>query len=206
MFEDHPAIDPQWRDDLFALIDRTPHLDWLLLTKRPENIQRLWPFGWYDDQFTWQNIWIGTTAENQETANERVKHLLKVPATVRFLSCEPLLGSLELSEEHQRAPGLTEGLNWLTGQNWSASEIFGGDDPGLDFGYQEPRIHWVIVGGESGPGCRQLNLDWVRDIQRQCEQAGVPFHFKQHGGITPEAGGCLLDGKEYKAFPKVKAA
>lgn len=81
VFEDHPqVIDARQR--LFELIDRTPYLDWLLLTKRPENIRRLWPFGWYDDQYTWPNIWLGTSVENQIAADTRIPHLLGIPATV----------------------------------------------------------------------------------------------------------------------------
>jgi protein gp37 len=99
VFEDRPELVP-WRADLFAMIDATPNLDWLLLTKRPENIKRLWPFGWYEDKggpFTWPNVWIGTSVENQEQADKRIPHLLSIPASVRFLSMEPLLGPVDLS-------------------------------------------------------------------------------------------------------------
>lgn len=85
------------RRDLFALIDRTPHLDWLLLTKRPENIWRMWPK--LDNQgnvWFWKNVWLGTSIENQPTADLRISHLLECPAAVRFLSAEPLLEPLEI--------------------------------------------------------------------------------------------------------------
>ncbi len=82
-----------WRSDLFALIEDTPHLDWLLLTKRPQNIQKMiWP-KW--DARLPRNIWLGTTAENQQEANRRIPHLLETPAAVRFISAEPLLGAIE---------------------------------------------------------------------------------------------------------------
>ncbi len=82
-----------WRKKLWDLIENTPHLDWLLLTKRPENAQSAVPWGprWPT------NVWLGTTVENQEWARRRIPHLAKAPAAVRFLSCEPLLGPLDLS-------------------------------------------------------------------------------------------------------------
>jgi protein gp37 len=67
-------------------------------------------------------------------------------------------------------------------------------------------IHWVIAGGESGRGHRPLDLDWVRDIRDQCQQAGVPFFFKQVGGLTPKSGGRLLDGRTWDEFPAAKVA
>lgn len=93
-----------------------------------------------------------------------------------FLSCEPLLGPIDLFE-------------WL-----HAVDIGMGHDYNMG-------IDWVIVGGESGPNHRALNLDHVRTLRDQCKEAGVPFFFKQHGGATAKAGGCLLDGVEYKQFP-----
>lgn len=94
VFEDNLQVEI-WRGELFRLIDHTPFLDWLILTKRPENIKKLWPFGWYDDLFTWPNIWMGTTLETQ-WYSDRLWHLSLVPSKVRWLSCEPLLGPLTL--------------------------------------------------------------------------------------------------------------
>lgn len=84
----------QWRDDLWGLISSTPHLDWLLLTKRPQNIAKMVPDDWGDG---YPNVWLGTTVENQTEAERRIPHLLSVPAVVHFLSCEPLLGPLDLT-------------------------------------------------------------------------------------------------------------
>lgn len=84
--------DPQWRSDLFALIEDTPHLDWLLLTKRPQNISEMIPPKWDGGLPT--NIWLGATVESQEEAARRIPHLLRVPARIHFLSCEPLLGPI----------------------------------------------------------------------------------------------------------------
>ena len=95
VFEDHPQL-PSEREKLWALIEQTPMLDWLLLTKRPENVNRMLPDMWELGGLP-SNIWIGTSVENQEQADKRIPELLKVPARVRFLSCEPLLGPVDLS-------------------------------------------------------------------------------------------------------------
>lgn len=94
VFDNHKSIKQEWRDDLWRLIRDTPNLDWLLLTKRPQNISNRLPSDWDDG---YPNVWIGTTVENQEEADRRIPHLLSVPATVHFLSCEPLLGPVDLS-------------------------------------------------------------------------------------------------------------
>lgn len=97
-------IDPEWRADLFELIRETEHLDWLLLTKRPQNVAAMLPEDWGDG---WHNLWLGATAENQRRADERLPVLLEVPAVVRFTSCEPLLGPIDLSAY------LADGLHWV---------------------------------------------------------------------------------------------
>jgi len=93
-----------WRADLFEVIRATGHLDWLLLTKRPENLERMLPGDWGAG---WPNVWLGTTAENQRRADERLPLLLRVPAAVRFASCEPLLGRIDLTSS------LAAGLTWV---------------------------------------------------------------------------------------------
>lgn len=177
VFEDRDELIP-WRTDLFSLIHDTPNLDWLLLTKRPENIVRFMAFGLKE------NVWLGTTVEGQsETA--RIDHLTlnRKFARVLFLSVEPMLGPLNI-------------------EMWACYCPVKCDNAGLncvEHGY----VDWVICGGESGPNHRLLNLDHVRGLRNQCAEAGVPFFFKQHGGRIPDAGGCLLDGVEHKEFPKV---
>lgn len=101
-------IPERWRDDLWHLIDQTPHLDWLLLTKRPQNIAKMLPTpaigapAWGDG---WPNVWLGTTVESQEEADRRIPHLQAVPAAVRFLSCEPLLEPVHLRDRR--------GIDWV---------------------------------------------------------------------------------------------
>jgi protein gp37 len=139
----------EWRDRLWLLIEATPWLDWLLLTKRPQNISAMAP--WKD---SWpNNVWLGTTVENQKYAEERLPYLLAANAAIRFLSCEPLLGPLDLRSWFDR-----DRLN---------------------------SIDWIIAGGESGPNCRPMHPDWVTSLLHQCQEADVPFHFKQWGHWVP---------------------
>lgn len=149
------------RNQLFTLIEATPNLDWLLLTKRPENVLRMVPAHWRT-QFP-ANVWMGTSVENQAMADKRIPELLKVPAPVRFLSCEPLLGPVEFAEE------------WLGSEAWRDASI------GNDW------INWVIAGGESGPGARPMHPAWATSLQQQCEAAAVPFLFKQWGNWFPRS-------------------
>ena len=169
-------VPTEWRADLWALIGETPALDWLLLTKRPQNAAKMivdarraclgasvsdkhfqWP---------WPNVWLGTTAENQAEADRRIPHLLAVPAAVRFLSCEPLLGPIDLM-----LAGATEMDCVAPGE-----ENIGAFSRGL--------VDLVIVGGESGPGARTMHVDWARSLLRQCKAAGVSFFMKQMSGAV----------------------
>lgn len=106
VFEDHPMVTAS-RDRLWELIEETQYLDWLLLTKRPENILRMIPRSWHNCPPN--NVWYGTSVENQEQADRRIPLLLQVPARLRFLSCEPLVGPVDLR------PWLTEGrgVHWV---------------------------------------------------------------------------------------------
>jgi protein gp37 len=138
------------REKLWLLIEDTPNLDWQLLTKRPENWERVLPSDWRASGLP-SNVWMGTTCEDQRRSDERIPHLLRIPARVRFLSCEPLLGEVKLRE----VPG--------TGGSWDID------------------IDWVIVGGESGGGARTMSLDWARSLVEQCSEASVDCFFKQFG-------------------------
>jgi protein gp37 len=187
------AVDPAWRRDLFRLIDETPNLDWLLLTKRIGNAHEmiveargLAGFQWYGQA----NVWLGATIVNQEEADRDIPKLLETPAAVRFLSMEPLLGKTNLtdiSDGHADSTIPREywvddfdtddsppavGHNTLSGERW---QRFG------DWRHHGPRIDWVIVGGESGRGARPMHPDWARSLRDQCAAAGVPFLFKQWG-------------------------
>jgi len=164
VFEDRADLDPL-RERLWDLIQKTPNLDWLLLTKRPEVM-----FKWSQSHPWPVNAWAGTTVESQEWADRRIPHLLKVPAQIRFLSCEPLLGAIDIS-------------GYLTRPQWGEVNEHGTRP------YQiVPRndlIQWVIAGGESGPNARPSHPDWFRLLRDQCREAGVPFLLKQWGEWAP---------------------
>lgn len=165
VFEDRSELEP-WRRDLLILMEETPYLSWLLLTKRPENIMPMVEkaSGMQNAQFWFEamhrRVWIGTSVENQAAADERIPHLLNVPAKIHFLSCEPLLGPIDLWGAHYKNPygGMTGAVTRWPG--------------GVD---------WVIAGGESGPHARPMHPGWVRSLRDQCQAAGVPFLFKQWG-------------------------
>lgn len=127
------------------------------------------------------NVWLGVSVENERWAEARVPVLVETPAAVRFLSCEPLLGPLDLNRWLGRLP-----VDWRTNP-----------DP------VEPPIDWVIVGGESGPRARPMDLAWVRAIRDQCRRAGVPLFIKQLGGLRPGTALCDLPSDlRIREYPK----
>jgi protein gp37 len=151
VFEDRRDLD-QRRERLWQVISETPNLDWLLLTKRPQNVRKLSPWG---DHWP-TNVWLGATAENQKWLDKRMSVLTALPAKVLFLSCEPLLGALDLSSWIGRA---------------SRGEC--------------RKVHWVIGGGESGHHARPMNPEWLTSLRDQCIDADIRFHFKQWGNWKP---------------------
>lgn len=112
------------------------------------------------------NVWLGTSVENQKTADERIPLLLQVPAAVRFLSCEPLLGPIDIS-------------SWLHTKEMVGMEVSNIEE--TEFSNLKNDLHWVIVGGESGPGARPARPDWFLSLRDQCQAASVAFFFKQWG-------------------------
>jgi protein gp37 len=155
---------PILRTRLWGLIRMTPAIDWLLLTKRIGNARDMLPSDWGDG---YPNVWLGATVVNQAEADRDIPKLLAVPARVRFLSIEPMLGPVDLTNV---APPFVEGREWhgidvLTPHNRSL----------------RPCLDWVIAGGESGPHARPMHPDWARSLRDQCAAAGVPYMFKQWG-------------------------
>lgn len=165
VFEDNEQV-KSWRLDLFLLISNTPNLDWQILTKRPDVAREFFE---QRPGLLLPNIWMGTSVENQEYADKRIPELLKIPAKVRFLSVEPLLGPIDLS-------GRTVDSVWFDAE-------YAQVDPHLSeiVECEGWPIHWVIVGGESGHGARPMHPEWVRKIRDECQAAGVAFFFKQWG-------------------------
>ncbi len=228
---------------VFAIMALSPQHTFQILTKRPERAlsfynyihnpdahrnakEKIQKFAYpyrlnYDSfEFPLKNVWIGTSVENQEQADKRIPYLLQIPAAVRFLSCEPLLGEVDLSNFF---------ISWKDIPDEFARK-FASLVP-----HKHQSIHWVIVGGESGHGARPLHPDWARKIRDDCQSAGVAFFFKQWGEYIPamqvEAGfsevhapslkklvrvdermfyklgkkhtGRLLDGVEYSEYPNI---
>jgi protein gp37 len=187
-----------WRVDLLRLIEATPNLDWLLLTKRIGNVSAMLDKAGslMSEVLVWPkpNVWIGATICNQAEADRDIPKLLQVPAPKRFLSMEPLLGAVCLRNIYVGKGSVIEGMP-------SCHDHL---DP-LRF---RPGIDWVIVGGESGTHARPMHPDWVRSLRDQCNEAGVAFHFKQWGEhdyrsirMGVKASGRDLDGRTWDELP-----
>jgi protein gp37 len=207
----HEDVPFDFIDKVFMVMALCKQHTFQILTKRPARMMEYFtdhPANILKPGFLpLQNVWLGVSVEDQATADERIPLLLQVPAAVRFLSCEPLLGPINILE------------CWFWKGQMSA------DGLSKKFTHQ---LHWVICGGESGPGARPMHPDWARGLQVQCETAGVPFFFKQWGEWTSEypqgtslanrkqtyqhglsfykvgkkAAGNLLDGQQHLSFPK----
>lgn len=232
---------------VFAVMAIARQHTYLILTKRPELMAEVltspkfretilremkglpWDGAAWDptnnDEWPLPNVWIGVTAENQATADSRIPLLLATPAALRFVSCEPLLGPVDLTqlpERHGDAYG--DGavyINALTGACWMRDGIEKDQAP-------TARLDWVIAGGETGPGARPMHPDWACGLRDQCALAGTPFFFKQWGEwafddthnlehttapyrriddhhfalrIGKKVAGRLLYGREYLEFP-----
>lgn len=181
----HPSVPETFIGSVWDVMARTPQHTYQILTKRPQRMADVlgrWAnqdWLWRRDDQMWcgwpgsgplPNVWLGTSVESQRYADLRIPHLLETPAAVRFISAEPLLGPVDLSR--------WLGVEWMDTLDGYGDEMFAslhgrvGPDGGL---------HWVIAGGESGPGARPMHPDWARTLRDQCVAAGVPYFFKQWG-------------------------
>ena len=188
----HPDVTNLFVLEVFTRMWKAPRHTFQVLTKRPSRLRALAPTidaalngmvcvtertGKPVQPLTWPlpNVWLGTSTEDQRHADIRIPHLLATPAAVRFISAEPLLGPIDLFGDVER-PGpatIRTGVSYPTDYG-TGIEYDVDDQPGID---------WVIVGGESGPGARPMDLDWVRSIRDQCATAGVPLFVKQLGSV-----------------------
>ena len=161
-------IEPAWVREIFDVMVRTPQHTYQVLTKREDRMHDQMHELW---DVPPPNVWLGVSIEDQTSADERIPVLLRTPAVVRFLSCEPLLGPIDLASPYTESE-----FNRLvrTEAPWAR-----GSDTAL------PGITWVIVGGESGDAARPMHPAWVRDLRDQCAAAGVHFFFKQWGEWEP---------------------
>jgi len=196
-------------DFISQVFDVMAMADWhtfQVLTKRPGRMahfaEKVWPCHRPEGEWP-KNVWAGTSVESQKYA-PRLDMLARVPAQVRFVSAEPLLGPLDLTHIGK------QGINALTGE-WSHYHEETGD---VCTHWEEPLINWCIVGGESGPGARPMHPQWGRDIRDQCQQFGVPFFFKQWGEYRPlehsdldfsqnEFGDCPYPLREVDSIPRL---
>lgn len=193
VFDNHKSILPEWRSELWQTIKGTPNLDWLLLTKRPQNIKRFLPDDWGNG---YSNVWLGTTVENQTEADRRIPHLLEIPASVRFLSCEPMIGPIDLTDIEYDGVTRIDALRGYAGVYKPYRHACG-------------RLHWIITGGESGAQFRPADHDWFRSLRDQCAATETPFLFKQFEGRNQKeikALGRELDGIIHDGYPTPRAA
>jgi protein gp37 len=155
----HEAVPESYIRDVFSTMALEDRHIYQVLTKRTSRLRAL------VQKLPWlQHVWMGVTVESAAYL-DRIDDLRAVPAPIRFLSLEPLLGPVR--------PDLTG-------------------------------IHWVIVGGESGPGARALEPSWARAIRDLCLDAGVPFFFKQWGGTRRARAGRILDGRVWNEYPRMR--
>jgi len=186
--------DDEWRDAAWDVIKRTPHHTWQILTKRPERILKCLPDDWDEG---YENVWLGFSAEDQLTYEERLLHFIDLPAKVKFISCEPLLAEMDL------AIGFPDGKG------------------GFKMWYNS--INWVIVGGESGKGkipndpnvkykYRECTYEWIYNVIANCQIREVPVFVKQLGthlaktmGLKDKMGGNIDEfppSLQIREFPK----
>lgn len=153
----HESVPSDFIESVFEVMSESPRHTFQVLTKRADRVLRM------DGQLNWPpNVWLGVSVESERWLH-RLESLQRTGAQTKFLSLEPLLGSLRRIE--------------LTG------------------------IAWVIVGGESGPGARPMEAEWVREIRDNCLQRQVPFFFKQWGGVNKKRTGRTLDGRTWNEMP-----
>lgn len=205
-----------WFVEFLEAVRTSPNLEWQILTKRPQfwrqrlNMARLsligaggadlqslslceWITGWLRGHAP-RNVWIGASMENQQRANERMAPLLSIPAAVRFVSVEPMLGETSLIDAvwNHVPEAVMVGIVRRT------------EDPNVWTSSLLPGLHWVIVGGESGPGARPMAPNWARKILEECRAARVPFYMKQMGGVKKrDAWEDLPAGLRTREFPEV---
>ena len=205
--------------DIFRVMAKCPQHRFIILTKRPKRMLNSVPSIRCCLPDRLEHVWLGVSVEDQKTADERIPILLQVPAAVRVVSIEPMLGAIDLK--------------------WTWGAFKQGNVAKYPTGWLE-RLDWVICGGETGPGARPMHPEWPREVLDDCQAAGVPFFFKQHGlwiagdsgkrpfvfvgkkhglsteqcpggyddwqvmnRVTKKRAGRLLDGREYSEVPEM---
>ena len=213
----HDLIPADYIAQEFAVMALASNHTFQVLTKRPARMQALITDASFEatvdakirehgyicacelDEWPLPNVWLGVSVEDQRRADERIPLLVQTPAAVRFLSCEPLLGSIDLDQ------WLDVGLQvWLVDKQDTCHGSEAGwhlwTHPITGLKDWRPGIDWVIVGGESGAKRRLFEIDWARSIRDQCQAADVAFFYKQGGGIRPGMNR-ELDGRTWDEYP-----
>jgi protein gp37 len=162
----HEAVSDQFIDQVFTVMARTHWHTFQLLTKRADRFPQYFARNLPQSISPLENVWLGVSVEDQETADERIPILLRTPAAVRFVSIEPMLGPVDVER-------------WI----WRPGAYGAGTSSISKYDFD---LTWVIAGGESGPRARPSHPDWVRSVRDQCRAAGVPFFFKGWGEWAPK--------------------
>lgn len=196
----HEDVPGNYIVEVLGVIRRCPQHAFQILTKRPERMRQI--MAWVAEHqvqtvFTFSawplpNLWLGVTAENQRRADERIPLLLQTPAAVRFVSVEPMLEPVDLRNLRARNGALIDALCGDVKSSTRLGEVYAAAPGSVD---------WVIAGSETGPGARPAEAEWFRVLRDQCAATGVPFFLKQVNAQR----GHLLDGREYREWPEVKA-
>ena len=209
------------RRDAFGLFDQTPNLIWMVPTKRPWNVREMWP----EDNFVHgldgacrDNVWLGVSVSDQQSAGALIPELLKLHGLtpMLFVSIEPLLGPIDLTGiatnmtwPGKREPAKQDVLSGFSYSRRKRLELNGiveerGETPFCDTTH-DPRVGWVIVGGESGPRHRPCEIEWIQSIAAQCRKADVPCFVKQDAAPKSGQQGRIPDDtwsiKEIPAIP-----
>jgi protein gp37 len=182
VFDNHEGVS-EARERLWRLIHDTPHIDWLILTKRVGNIPRMLPSDWGEG---YPNVWLIISVCNQDEADRDIVKLLQIPAVVRGISAEPLLGRIDLSAFQKGVCTYCAGAGEVAANG--PTTTFPEDDDGVTRCYEcggtgkwedNPGLQWVIAGGESGAGARYMDLFWASNLLSECRSQDIPFFMKQ---------------------------
>ena len=196
----HEAVPTAFIGAVFDVMRKTPQHTYQILTKRHARMRSLARTAVFGEGWPLPNVWLGVSAEDRKWYDIRVPALVQTPAAVRFVSAEPLLGPIDLGvtdhRDHERdADG--------TGYGWICLDCSPDDEDVRWFVYDQPSgIDWVIAGGESGPGARPCELEWLRSLHLQCVLAGIPYFCKQLGSVLGRQLGAGSKGGDWDAWPE----
>lgn len=200
VFDNHDGV-TEARHQLWALIQATPNLDWLILTKRIGNVVRMLPADWGEG---WSNVWLIISVCDQHEADRDIVKLLQTPAAVRGISAEPLLGRIDLYSFQKGVCTQCAGMGEVAASG--PTTTFPEDDDGLERCYDcggtglwedNPGLDWVIAGGESGGRARPMDLFWAENLRTECAAQEIPFFMKQLSEADRPK-----DFKDFGSFPE----